>query len=70
MTGVIALIGTVLFWIIACVICEIVGYPIQKILIEPDKVTDPLWKRSLRVLVMISIAGFFIAVSMMWQLGR
>src|ERR1700730_14078280 len=32
-----------------------VFYPIGQILIDPDKVTDPLWKRSLRLLALLMI---------------
>jgi len=34
----------------AYLLAEALWYPIGKILIDPDKVTDPLWKRSLRLL--------------------
>ena len=34
-----------------------VFYPIGRILINPDKVTDPLWKRSLRLLALLMIFG-------------
>jgi hypothetical protein len=42
-------------------LAEAVFYPISKALIEPDKVTDPLWKRSLRLAAILGIVGAVVA---------
>jgi len=46
-----------LFYLLA----EAVWYPIGKVLIDPDKVTDPLWKRSLRLAALLAIVGAVMA---------
>jgi hypothetical protein len=46
-----------LFYLLA----EAALYPIGKLLIEPDRVTDPLWQRVLRLAVVIAIVGAIIA---------
>ena len=46
-----------LFFLLA----EAVWYPIGTVLIEPDKVTDPLWKRSLRLAAMLALVGAVVA---------
>lgn len=43
------------------VLAEAVWYPIGKVLIEPDRVTDPLWKRSLRLVAVLAIVGAVMA---------
>ena len=45
----------------AYLLAEALWYPIGKILIDPDKVTDPLWKRSLRLLAFLAIIGAVLA---------
>jgi hypothetical protein len=42
-------------------LAEAVWYPIGKVLIEPDRVTDPLWKRSLRLAFVLAIVGAVMA---------
>src|SRR5215510_8320677 len=42
-------------------LAEAVFYPIGKVLIEPDRVTDPLWKRSLRLAALLAIVGAVMA---------
>jgi hypothetical protein len=42
-------------------LAEMAFYPISKALIEPDKVTDPLWKRSLRLAAVFGIVGAVVA---------
>ena len=46
-----------LFYLLA----EAVWYPIGKVLIESDKVTDPLWKRSFRLAAVLAIVGAVVA---------
>ena len=46
-----------LFYLLA----EAVWYPIGKVLIEPDRVTDRLWKRSLRLVALLAIVSLAIA---------
>jgi hypothetical protein len=38
-------------------LAEAIFSPINRLLIEPDKVTDPLWKRSLRLAAVLGIVG-------------
>jgi hypothetical protein len=42
-------------------LAEAVWHPIGKVLIEPDSVTDPLWKRSLRLAALLAIVGAVMA---------
>jgi len=44
-----------------CLLAEAVWYPIGKVLIEPDRVTDPLWKRSLRLVILLAIVSLVMA---------
>jgi uncharacterized membrane protein YvlD (DUF360 family) len=46
-----------LFYLLA----EAVLYPIGKVLIEPDRVADPLWKRSLRLVALLAIVSLVMA---------
>lgn len=56
LAGVGALVAEALFW------------PIQRTVIDPDKVTDPLWKRSIRFLVILAIGAAIVFVPIIWQL--
>jgi cation transporter-like permease len=42
-------------------LAEAVWYPIGKVLIEPDRVTDPLWKRFLRLVALLAIVSLVMA---------
>jgi len=46
---------------IAYILAEALWYPIGRVLIDPDKVTDPLWKRSLRLVAFLAIIGVVLA---------
>lgn len=46
---------------VAYLVAEILWGPIGRVLVDQDKVSDPLWKRSLRLLVLIGIVGMFVA---------
>jgi hypothetical protein len=50
------------------VIGEIVWHPIGQVLVDADKATDSLWKRLLRVLILILIGMLPIVAYMVWQL--
>jgi hypothetical protein len=50
------------------VIGEIVWHPIGRVLVDADKVTDPFWKRLLRVSLLILIAMLPIVAYMVWHL--
>jgi antitoxin HicB len=40
-----------------CILAEVLWHPVGKILVDRDKVTDPLWERSLRLLAILTIVG-------------
>ncbi len=42
-------------------LAEAIFSPISRILIDSDKVTDPLWKRSLRLAAVLGIVGAVVA---------
>ena len=46
---------------LVCLLAAAAWYPIGKVLIEPDRVTDPLWKRSLRLVILLAIVGAVMA---------
>jgi len=46
---------------LACLLAETLWYPIGRVLVDPDKVTDPLWKRSLRLMALLAIIGAVVA---------
>lgn len=50
------------------VIGEVVWHPIGRVLVDADKATDPLWKRLVRVLILILIGMLTIVAYMVWQL--
>jgi hypothetical protein len=37
------------------IVAEVLWHPIGRVLVEPDKVSDPLWKRSMRLLAIFAI---------------
>jgi hypothetical protein len=39
------------------ILAEVLLHPVGRILVDRDKVTDPLWKRSLRVLAILMVVG-------------
>jgi hypothetical protein len=39
---------------------EAVFLPVQRLLIDPDRITDPRWKRSLRAIVLIALGFAFV----------
>jgi MFS family permease len=39
------------------VLAEVIWHPVGRILVDRDKVTDPLWKRSLRLLAILTVVG-------------
>jgi hypothetical protein len=46
---------------IAYILGEVLWHPIGRVLVDGDKVTDPLWKRSMRLLAVLTILGVVIA---------
>ncbi len=38
-------------------LAEVLWHPVGRILVDSDKVTDPLWKRSLRLLAILTVVG-------------
>ena len=45
----------------AYIVGEVLWRPIARVLVDPDKVTDPLWRRSLRLLALLTILAVVIA---------
>jgi len=44
---------------------EIMFSPIRRLLVDRDKIADPLWKRSLRLLALLSIVGVLVLVGVL-----
>ncbi len=52
------------------VIGEIFWHPVGRILVDADKVTDPLWKRGLRALILVVFGMIPILVYIVWELSQ
>ncbi len=50
---------------LAYLLAEALWYPLGRVLIDPDKVSDPLWKRSLRLVVFLAIIGVVLAAGVL-----
>jgi len=50
---------------LAYLLAEALWYPFGRVLIDPDKVTDPLWKTSLRLVALLAIIGVVLAASVL-----
>ena len=48
---------------------EILWHPIGHVLVDTDKVTDALWKRSLLVLILILLGMLPIAAYILWRVS-
>jgi hypothetical protein len=59
--SILAYIGVAFALGLAYFLAEALWYPIGRVLVDPDKITDPLWKRSLRLVTLLAIIGAVMA---------
>lgn len=60
-------IGAALLAGVAMLVAELLFHPFKRALLDPDKVSDPLWKRGFRVLVLIALFSCIVGAAVLWQ---